>query len=125
MLLDTHALMWWDSNKSMLSATALTALGDPANRAWLSVVSVWEMVIKLQVGKLTLRAPLSQIVADQQANGVQVLAVNLSHALAVESLPPAHRDPFDRLLAAQCIAEDMDLVTADPIFAQYPVRVLW
>ncbi|MGH7171254.1 MAG: type II toxin-antitoxin system VapC family toxin [Gemmataceae bacterium] len=125
LLLDTHTFMWWDSNPANLSPRALTELRDPANTKWISVVSIWEMVIKSQLGKLTLRLPMSQIVARQQANGLQVLAVSLAHVLAVEGLPAVHKDPFDRLLAAQANVEAAEFVTADPIFARYPVRVLW
>jgi PIN domain nuclease of toxin-antitoxin system len=125
LLLDTHVFIWWDSDPAQLSQPALTALRDPANTIAFSVVSVWEMTIKRQLGKLILRLPLSQIVAHQQANGLQVLPVTLTHTLAVEGLPPVHKDPFDRLLAAQANVEGVDFVTADPIFAQYPVRVLW
>lgn len=125
LLLDTHALIWWDSDPRQLSFVALAALRDPANSVWLSVVNVWEMVIKSQLGKLTLRLPLSQIVVQQQSNGLRVLDVTLPHTLAVERLPPVHKDPFDRLLIAQANVEGAELVTVDPIFAQYPVRVLW
>jgi PIN domain nuclease of toxin-antitoxin system len=125
LLLDTHTLIWWDSDPTRLSHPALAALRDPANTVWFSVVNVWEMVIKNQLGKLILHLPLTQIVAQQQANGLQVLPVTLAHTLAVEKLPPVHKDPFDRLLAAQANVEGAEFVTADAIFAQYPVRVLW
>jgi PIN domain nuclease of toxin-antitoxin system len=125
LLLDTHTFIWWDSDPGKLSATALTALADPANTVWLSAVSVWEMVIKAQLGKLTLRLPLADIVAQQQANGVQILSITLPHVLAVERLPAVHKDPFDRLLAAQSIVEGAELVSGDPVFTHYPVRLLW
>jgi PIN domain nuclease of toxin-antitoxin system len=125
LLLDTHTLIWWDSDPTQLSQTAVAGIRDPTNTVYFSVVCVWEMVIKSQVGKLTLHTPLSHIVAQQQANGLQVLSVTLAHVLAVEGLPPVHKDPFDRLLAAQAIVEGAELLTADAIFAQYPVRVLW
>jgi len=125
LLLDPHTLIWWDSDPTQLSQPALAAIRDPTNTVWFSVVSVWEMVIKSQLGKLILHVPLSQIVAQQQANGLQVLSVTLAHVLAVEGLPPVHKDPFDRLLAAQAIVEEAELLTADAIFTQYPVRVLW
>jgi PIN domain nuclease of toxin-antitoxin system len=124
-LLDTHAFIWWDSEPSKLSAQALAFLQDPANTVLLSVVSVWEMLIKFQLGKLTLRAALAGIVAQQRANGIQILPVTLDHVLAVERLPTAHKDPFDRLLAAQANVEGAVLLSADPIFAQYPVHILW
>jgi PIN domain nuclease of toxin-antitoxin system len=125
LLLDTHAFIWWDSDPGRLSAPALSALRDPANTVWLSVVSVWEIVIKAQLGKLTLRLPLPDVVAHQQANGLLVLPVTLPHPLAVETLPPVHKDPFDRLLVAQAVVEGAELVSADPVFSHYPVRVLW
>jgi PIN domain nuclease of toxin-antitoxin system len=125
LLLDTHAFIWWDSDPQQLSPTALAALQDPANSVWFSVVSVWEIVIKTQLGKLTLRLPLPDIVAQQQANGLQVLAVTPPHSLAVEALPSVHKDPFDRLLVAQAMVEGAELVSADAIFSHYPVRLLW
>jgi len=125
LLLDTHTFMWWDSNPAKLSPRALIAIRDPANTKWFSVVSIWEIVIKSQLGKLALHLPLPQIIAQQQASGLQVLAVSLAHVLAVEGLPPIHKDPFDRLLAAQANVEAAEFVTADPIFARYPVRLLW
>lgn len=125
LLLDTHTFIWMDSVPRQLSLAAATALRDPANEVWLSVVSVWEMAIKADLGKLALRQPLDQIVRDQLANGVQVLSVELAHVLGVVGLPAAHSDPFDRLLVAQTFITRMELVTADPIFAHYPVRVVW
>lgn len=125
LLLDTHAFIWWDSDPAQLSAVALAALRDPVNTVWLSVVSVWEIIIKARLGKLSLRLPLPLIVAQQQANGLQVLPVALPHALAVEGLPPFHKDPFDRMLVAQAIVEGAELVSADHVFLQYPARLLW
>jgi PIN domain nuclease of toxin-antitoxin system len=125
LLLDTHAFIWWDSDPAQLSARALAALRDPANEVWLSVASVWEMVIKAQLGKLTLRVPLAEVVRQQQANGLRVLPVTLAHALAVEGLPPIHKDPFDRVLIAQANVEGAELVSADHVVRQYPVSVLW
>jgi PIN domain nuclease of toxin-antitoxin system len=125
LLLDTHAFIWWDSDPSLLSAPALAALRDPANEVWLSVVSVWEMVIKAPLGKLTLRLPLADIISQQQANGLQILPVSLAHTLAVEGLPAIHKDPFDRLLIAQANVEGAELVCADQLIRQYPVRILW
>ena len=101
------------------------AIRDPANEAWLSVASVWEMVIKAQLGKLTLRVPLAEIVSQQQANGLRILSVTLAHALGVEGLPAIHKDPFDRVLIAQANVEGAELVSANHVVRQYPVRVLW
>ena len=125
LLLDTHTFIWWDSDPARLSAVALAALRDPTNTVWLSVVSIWEILIKAQLGKLSVRLPLPDIVAQQQANGLRVLPVTLTHSLALEGLPSIHKDPFDRLLIAQAIVEGAELVSADHVFVQYPVRLLW
>lgn len=124
-LLDTHTFIWWDSDPAKLSKKALAFLQDPANSLVLSVVSALEILIKLQLGKLTLALPLQQIVTQQQANGIQILPLTLDHVLAVEGLPAPHKDPFDRLLAAQAIVEGAVLLSADAIFSQYAVNVLW
>jgi PIN domain nuclease of toxin-antitoxin system len=124
-LLDTHTFIWWDSDPSKLSARALTVLGDPSAVILLSVVSVWEILVKSHLGKLSLRLPLDQILAQQVANGVQILPVTLEHVLGLEALPDVHKDPFDRLLIAQARVEGAILLSADGVFARYPVPVLW
>lgn len=125
LLLDTHVFLSWDDEPERLSQAALAALVNPANQIHLSVVSIWEIAIKAQRGKLSLRQPLSAKVAGQQHNGLHVLDVTLPHVLAVESLPSIHKDPFDRLLIAQAGCEAMILVTADSAVARYGVPVLW
>lgn len=126
LLLDTHAFIWWDSDPTRLSPRVLTLLQDQDNLLLLSVASVWEMQVKQQLGKLRLRLPLAQIVeAQQQSNSVQILRIELAHVLALENLPAHHRDPFDRLLIAQAGVEGAYLVSADPSFTSYSVRVLW
>jgi PIN domain nuclease of toxin-antitoxin system len=125
LLLDTHAFIWWDSQASRLSARALAACSDLANDLLLSAASVWEMQIKVQLGKLQLRAPLAKIIADQRANGIGILAITMEHVIAIASLPPLHRDPFDRILVAQTNEEGAWLVSNDPIIRQYPVKTLW
>ena len=91
-----------------------------------SVVTAWEIVIKLGTGKLTLGRPLAQLWPESlAANDFAVLDVTSEHVLALEALPPHHRDPFDRLLIAQAITEGLDLVSADSAFAPYPVHCIW
>jgi len=124
-LLDTHTFIWWDSQPGRLSGPVLTLLRDPGVTVLLSVVSVWEMVIKLQLGKLSVNSPLATLVSQQQANGIRILPVTLDHVLGVEALPPVHKDPFDRLLIAQAQVEGAVLLSSDTVFFQYPARVLW
>jgi PIN domain nuclease of toxin-antitoxin system len=116
LLLDTHAFIWWDSESSKLSSQALAFCQDRANTVLLSVASIWEMQIKLQLGKLRLNLPLAKVIeSQQQTNGIEVLPIILSHVLELDSLPAYHRDPFDRLLIAQARVEDAVLISNDPI----------
>jgi PIN domain nuclease of toxin-antitoxin system len=123
-LMDTHTFIWWDSEPSKLSPRALAVLMDPAAVILLSVVGVWEILVKSHLGKLSLRLPLDEILAQQVANGVQILPVTLEPALGLEALPDVHKDPFDRLLIAQARVEGATLLSADGVFARYPVPVL-
>lgn len=126
LLLDTHAFIWWDSEPARLSARALAMCQDRDNELLVSVASAWEMQIKQQLGKLTLALPLAEIFANQErTNQISILTVTLAHVLAISTLPQHHRDPFDRLIIAQALAEDASLVTHDATMAQYPVTILW
>lgn len=92
----------------------------------LRVASVWEMQIKAQLGRLTLDAPLADVVRSQQdVNELEVVPVTLEHVLVLESLPAHHKDPFDRLLIAQAITEDAVLLSRDALFANYGIDVRW
>ena len=96
LLLDTHVFIWWDSEPARLSPCALALCQDPQNTLPLSVVSLWEMQIKLQLGKLKLALSLKEIVDGQRrTNNVEILPVTLEHVLGLENLPPYHEDPFD------------------------------
>jgi PIN domain nuclease of toxin-antitoxin system len=126
LLFDTHAFIWWDSDPSKLSPRVFALCQDRTNLLLLSVASVWEMQIKSQLGKLTLGAPLDELVRRQQeTNAVELLPVTIDHVLALQHLPSHHRDPFDRILVAQANAEKATLVTHDPIIARYPVEVVF
>lgn len=125
LLLDTHVFIWWADQQERLSATALSALNDEANDLILSVASVWEMQIKFQLGKLKLSLPIEELVETQvETNGLRILPVELAHVLALDALPFHHKDPFDRLLIAQSIHEDVTLVSVDPEFPAYSVKLL-
>lgn len=125
LLLDTHVFIWWADQPEKLSPVALSALEDEANELLLSVASVWEMQIKIQLGKLKLNLPLKELVKTQQeTNDITVSPVALTHVLALDALPFHHKDPFDRLLIAQSIEEDLTLVSADSQFSAYSVKLL-
>lgn len=124
-LLDTHAFLWWTNEPSRLSAPALAVCNDPNTRLLLSVVSVWEIQIKVQIGKLTPARPLADVVAEQVSRGVVIVPVLPAHVYALDALPFLHKDPFDRLLITQANVEQAVLLTADSIIPQYPVQTLW
>lgn len=124
-LIDTHVLLWWDSDPGKLSAPVLALLQCTGVSLFLSVVSIWEIIIKQQSGKLTIHRPLPTILAQQQAQGIQILSVALDHVMEVANLPAIHKDPFDRLLIAQARVEGLEMVTADANIVQYPVTVFW
>jgi PIN domain nuclease of toxin-antitoxin system len=125
LLLDTHIFIWWADEPEKLSPAALFALEDEANELILSVASVWEMQIKIQLGKLKLSLPLKELVKTQQeTNNLTISPVALTHVLALDALPLHHKDPFDRLLIAQSIEEDLTLVSADSQFSAYSVKLL-
>ena len=119
-LLDTHVVLWWLSGEREVSAAA-GAVIERSDDLLLSVVSLAEMGIKASIGKLDVPDDLDRQV---QAVGLRILGLAPSHALGVAHLPPHHRDPFDRLLIAQAVAEGLTVVTADQRFAEYPVAVV-
>jgi PIN domain nuclease of toxin-antitoxin system len=127
LLLDTHVFIWWNSDYSKLSSKARNLIEDENNELILSVVSVWEMQIKLQLGKLpVMPASLDIIISRQQSeNALAILPVQLEHVFAIDDLPLLHRDPFDRMLVAQAKAENLPLVTHDAMISQYPITIIW
>jgi PIN domain nuclease of toxin-antitoxin system len=124
-LLDTHTFLWAIAEEGKLSRRA-QQIYIGSNDLWLSVASLWEILIKVQAGKLPLPEPAGPyLVRKLSQNRIEVLPVTLDHVLKTESLPFHHRDPFDRLLIAQSIEEKWPIVTADPWFARYAVDVIW
>lgn len=111
LLLDTHTFIWWDSEPGKLSPQALSLCQDRQNMLLLSVASVWEMQIKLQLDKLKLTLPLADLIeSQQQTNNLELLPILVTHVLALQHLPMHHKDPFDRLLITQSNVEDVVLV---------------
>src|SRR5947207_9817193 len=126
LLLDTHAFLWFITNDPKLSRRALSDIQAPANRRLLSMASLWEMAIKLSLGKLTIDQPFEQFIPQQlQINRIELLAIDFAHVSAISSMPFHHRDPFDRLMAAQCRTENLPIVSHDPAFDAYSVQRLW
>lgn len=125
-LLDTHVFLWWNTTHDRLSRRVFALLEDPENTLLLSVVSAWEIVIKVRLGRLTLPEPPSIYIPTRVAHyRMEVLPLTLSHALAGESLPLLHGDPFDRLLIAQSRVEGVPLITADAQVHAYGGKTWW
>lgn len=126
LLLDTHTFLWFIGNDRRLSRTAAQRISDPDARVIVSVVTAWEIVIKVGTGKMVLHRPLADLWRESIAdNGMEVLNVTTPHIFELASLPPHHRDPFDRLLAAQAISEGHQIVSADVALDAYPVDRIW
>ncbi len=125
-LLDTQTFIWFNGKSSRLSERAANLCSDSSNLLLVSLASIWEMQIKLGLKKLTLPAPLAEIITTQQSrNGIQLLPIELSHVLELASLPDHHKDPFDRLLIAQAKIEKVPIISNDPQISKYPVSVVW
>lgn len=125
-LLDTHVLLWWINEDARLSETAREVLSDVENDLLFSAASGWEMAIKIGLGKLEVTGNLGAYLSMHLGeNSIEVLHVSLRHAVGVAELPNHHRDPFDRLLVAQALAEDLAIVTIDPLVARYSVQTIW
>jgi PIN domain nuclease of toxin-antitoxin system len=125
LLLDTHVFLWYITADPKLPATFRAAIQDPANEVYLSVVSVWEAVIKHQLGKLPLPAPPADYLPQQRAaHGIASLPVDEGAMAALAGLPPLHRDPFDRLLVAQALQHGLTVATVDPDVSAYHVPLL-
>lgn len=125
-LLDTQCWLWLHAEPERFARGALAAIHDPANELLFSAASAWEIAIKYALGKLPLPVPPEEYVPSRmQRAGTAPLPVNHEHAVGVASLPPHHRDPFDRLLVAQCRVERLRLVTADRQFEPYGLDIIW
>jgi PIN domain nuclease of toxin-antitoxin system len=121
-LIDTHVLIWFLQGSPQLGATARALIQDPANVVLVSVATCWEIAIKAATGKLRFAEPVGDLLRRElPKNKMDLLPITLDHATAVESLPLHHRDPFDRLLAAQALAEGIPLVSSDAAFDAYGV----
>jgi PIN domain nuclease of toxin-antitoxin system len=118
LLLDTHVLLWWLDDPMQLSEPARAAIRDAANVVWVTAATAWEIVIKKALGKLDAPDNLDDVLRECR---FMPLPITVAHALAVQSLPMHHRDPFDRMLVAQAHSEGMTVVTRDPKILVYSV----
>jgi PIN domain nuclease of toxin-antitoxin system len=126
LLLDTQALLWFYLGDPQLSPAAQAAIVDPDNTKSVSPASFWEIAIKLSIGKYALKEPYDDFIQHAiHDNGFDILAIEPRHTAALVTLPFDHKDPFDRLLAAQAIVEGIGIVSSDAILDKYGVRRIW
>lgn len=126
LLLDTHTILWWVGDAPALSRRARAAVADPGNECLFSLASLWEMAIKVSLGKLELPSAIEAFVVRHLIDGgFRALQIDVAHIARVASLPFHHRDPFDRLLAAQALEEDLAIVSRDAVFKSYGLRRIW
>ena len=126
LLLDTHTFLWADMEPDRLSANARLLLSDPQNQRLLSTASLWEIQIKIMLGKLTLRVPLPDFVREAESHrSISMLPIRPQDIFEVSVLPSIHNDPFDRLIVAVARVENATVLTADPKIKKYPVPVIW
>ena len=126
LLLDSHAFLWFVWSDARLSVKARDLIQDPGNEVLLSLATAWEISIKVSLGKLALDRPVTTFFREHvAANQLTVLPLSLDHATRVSELPFHHRDPFDRLLVAQCLAEQLPLVSVDEKMDAYGIQRIW
>jgi PIN domain nuclease of toxin-antitoxin system len=126
LLLDTHTFIWFIGKNPKISLEARNQIVNNPDELYFSVASLWEMAIKVSLGKLTLHEPYEKLFPHQlNSNGIQQLEVNVNHTTLVSKLPFHHNDPFDRMIIAQAITENMAIISADPAFDAYGVTRLW
>ncbi|MCU0548146.1 MAG: type II toxin-antitoxin system VapC family toxin [Leptolyngbya sp. Prado105] len=126
LLLDSNVLIWLDVDPDCLSNQVQDLLIDENNVWIVSVVSVWEIQIKLQLGKLSLNLPFPELLENLRVTSdLQIIPIELADIWALEGLPNHHRDPFDRLLIAQAIVNQFPIVSADSMFDYYPIQRIW
>ena len=125
LLLDTHAFIWFVEGSSELSLVSKNAILDQENVKYVSIVSLWEMSIKVAQGKLDLKSPFETVFDDIFNNGFRLLDLKFEHILQNINLDWHHRDPFDRLLISQAIVNNMKILTKDKHFPSYPISIIW
>jgi len=121
LLLDTHVVLWWLADDPSLAPAARQAIGQGRNLVYISAASVWEIVIKQALGKLAVPAEFRDILGREPFLHLDITA---DHAFAVAKLPEHHRDPFDRMLVAQCLVEGLALVTRDTDIKRYGIDII-
>ncbi len=124
-LLDTHIFLWYIDGNSNLSSTAKSIIEDTQFVKFVSIASFWELAIKSSINKLILDKPIETLPKYMIKNRLLLLSIDYKHLIRLKTLPQHHKDPFDRLLIAQAITENLTVISADQYFKAYPINVIW
>ncbi|HEX8396936.1 MAG TPA: type II toxin-antitoxin system VapC family toxin [Pyrinomonadaceae bacterium] len=124
LLIDTHVLIWFLEGNKSLSKPHRQIISDSQNDVLVSIASLWEIAVKISLGKLTLAKPLADVIKQIAVENIEVLPILPAHALHVSTLPFHHRDPFDRIIVAQSQVENLPIVTNDIEFSHYGIKLL-
>ena len=124
-LIDTHTFLWLIDDDPKLSNTCKSLIEDVDNEILISIASLWEMAIKISIGKLKVAGVLQQMIDELSLRNIQILPINPSHVLRVENLPFHHKDPFDRIIIAQSLVENITLISVDDVFDSYGIKRLF
>ena len=124
-LLDTHTFLWFLAGNSELSKTARHKIEEENSMNFISIASIWEIAIKVSLGKLELNKPFHHILDELGKNGFEILPITFEDTLFVSNLPFQHRDPFDRIIIAQAFTNKLTLISKDSQFANYPIKLIW
>ncbi len=124
-LLDTHTFIWFINGDKKLSAIEKTTIESDTAVNHLSIASLWEIAIKINVGKLELKTSFTDLSEKIRMNAIKILPVTFQDTLTVSSLPHYHRDPFDRMIVVQCINNDFTLISKDAFLKEYTVNLIW
>ena len=124
-LLDTYTFIWFVEGDARLSQGAKQVIEKNGVDNYLSIASLWEIAIKISLGKLELKSPFSRILEEIVKNGFNLLPISFEDTLTLSTLPFYHRDPFDRIIISQCISRNMVVLSKDQAFDRYPITVVW
>jgi len=125
LLLDTHAFIWFINGDNQLPKKVIKLIEDSNNQCFLSIASIWEIAIKVSLGRLVLKSEFNHIQQLIIKNDFEILPIHFDHLISIQKLEFFHRDPFDRLIISQAIAEDFIIISKDKEFSLYPIRVIW
>jgi len=125
LLLDTHALVWFLNGDEKLSFTVKESIENPNNTKFVSIASIWEIAIKISLDKFRFPKGFKNFLKLIEENGFEILPISFEHTMIVSTLEYIHRDPFDRILIAQCKADNMAIATKDENIRQYKIKTIW